>query len=198
MESDAALPAFLESASPALREFIGRMAPCPAGAVGETISLTGAMLCQVMVLNSVIERRGNRLIEEHGLTLPQWLALGCVGHAGEAGIAHSQIGQRLMLSKAPITGIVDRLERAELVERRADAKDRRVSRVVATPHGLETWWNVKNTLRAQTDDFVGVALSPDEQELLLRLMGRLLDAYAAGGVELPGSLLVAEAPAEDA
>ena len=178
-------PTFFESASPTLREFMERMGPCAGSESCESISLTGAMLCQIMVLNSVIERRGNRLIEEHGLTMPQWLALGCISNSGEEGIPHSQIGQRLMLSKAPITGIVDRLERASLVERRADAKDRRVSRAVATPKGVETWLNVRNTLRSQSDDVVAASLSPEEQETLLRLMGRLMDAYASNGVDLP-------------
>lgn len=167
-----------QNASPALREFMQRMAPCPIGAPDEEISLTGAMMCQIMMLNSVIERQGNRLVGEHGLTLPQWLALGCIGHAGEDGIAHSQIGQKLMLSKAPITGIVDRLERAGLVERRADAKDRRVSRVAANEKGLQTWWSVRNTLKNHSEGVVGACLSSVEQEELLRLMGRLLDAFA--------------------
>lgn len=168
----------IEHASPTLREWMQRMAPCPIGAPEHEIEMTGAMMCQIMMLNSVIERQGNRLVEEHGLTLPQWLALGCIGHAGAEGIGHSQIGQKLMLSKAPITGIVDRLERAELVERSADAKDRRVSRVTATPKGIETWWSVKNTLKGHSEGIVGACLSPDEQEELLRLMGRLLDAFA--------------------
>ena len=168
----------IEHASPALREWMQRMAPCPIGAPEHEIEMTGAMMCQIMMLNSVIERRGNRLLEEHGLTLPQWLALGCISHAGEEGIAHSQIGARLMLSKAPITGTVDRLERAGLVERRGDARDRRVSLAVATPKGIETWWSVKKTLRGDNDSTVENALSPEEQDTLLRLMGRLLDAFA--------------------
>ncbi|HEX9997855.1 MAG TPA: MarR family transcriptional regulator [Abditibacterium sp.] len=167
-----------ENSSPALREFMSRMSPCPASAPDEEPGLTGAMMCQIMMLNSVIERTGNRLLEEHALTLPQWLALGCISHAGEEGIPHSQIGQKLMLSKAPITGIVDRLERVGLVERRADLKDRRVSRAVATEKGVATWWNVKHTLRGHSENAINAALSDDEQETLLRLMGRLLDAFS--------------------
>lgn len=170
---------FLQSVSPALEQFMTRMGPCGVGEPRENISLTGAMMCQIMMLNSVIERRGNRLLEAHGLTLPQWLALGCISHAGEGGITHSQIGQRLMLSKAPITGTVDRLERAGLVERRGDARDRRISLAVVTAKGIEMWWSVKNTLHSQTDALVSQCLSTDEQETLLRLIGRLQDAFSA-------------------
>lgn len=182
-------PPFPAHISPVVEQFMRRIGP-PDGApepCDEEVSLTGAMMCQIMMLNSVIERRGNRLLEEHELTLPQWLALGCISHAGEAGIAHSQIGARLMLSKAPITGTVDRLERAGLVERRSDARDRRVSLVAATAKGIETWWSVKKTLRGETDFTVEKTLSPSEQETLLHLMGRLLDAFAPEVAMAPGA-----------
>ena len=74
--------------------------------------LTAALMCHVMLLNSVLERSANRFAEDHGLTFPQWMALGCVGHGGDEGVRHSEIGQRLMLSKAPVTGVIDRLERS--------------------------------------------------------------------------------------
>jgi MarR family 2-MHQ and catechol resistance regulon transcriptional repressor len=168
----------LENALPRLRKFMAGMGPCGESGDEEEVAMAGAMMCQIMMLNSVIERNGNRLVEEHGLTLPQWLALGAIGHAGDEGMPHSQIGHKLMLSKAPITGIVDRLERAGLVVRHADTKDRRVSRAIATPKGIETWWDVKKTLRNHTEGIIGATLSDDEQETLLRLMGRMLDAYA--------------------
>lgn len=168
----------LENALPRLRKFMEGMGPCSENGDEQEVALAGAMMCQIMMLNSVIERTGNRLVEEHGLTLPQWLALGAISHAGDQGMPHSQIGQKLMLSKAPITGIVDRLERAGLVVRHADTKDRRVSRAVATPKGIETWWGVKKTLRSHTEGIIGEALSEAEQESLLQLMGRLLDVYA--------------------
>ncbi|RYG56520.1 MarR family transcriptional regulator [bacterium] len=168
----------LENALPRLRKFMAGMGPCGAGGAEEEVAMTGAMMCQIMMLNSVIERTGNRLVEEHGLTLPQWLALGAIGFAGDEGMPHSQIGQKLMLSKAPITGIVDRLERAGLVERHADAKDRRVSRAIATPKGVDTWWGVKHTLRNHSESTISQCLSDDEQEQLLVLLGRLLDAFA--------------------
>ncbi len=84
---------------------------------------------------------------QHGLTMTQWFALGCVGHAEEVGVTHSELGQRLMLSKAPITGVVDRLEKGGFVVREADKYDRRVSRVKITPKGGEAWLTVRGALR---------------------------------------------------
>ncbi len=190
-------PKFPEAASPALEEFMRRMGPSELDAPGEEVSLTGAMMCQIMMLNSVIERRGNRLLEEHNLTLPQWLALGCISHAGEAGITHSQIGARLMLSKAPITGTVDRLERAGLVERRGDARDRRVSLAVVTEKGVATWKSVKATLRGGTDETVAAKLSPEEQQTLLGLMGRLMEVFAPSDLPSESEIPALENPKPD-
>ena len=141
-------------------------------------SVDGAVMCSIMVLNSVLERQGNRIVEEHGLTLPQWLALGCVAAGGEEGVPHAQIGSKLMLSKAPVTGVVDRLEKAGLAERRPDAHDRRVSRVVITKDGLAMWWQVKNSFANFSNELFEGFLNESEQEQLLELLGRMLGAFA--------------------
>lgn len=139
----------------------------------------GAVMCSVMVLNSVIERQGNRILEEHGLTLPQWLALGCVASGGGEGVPHAQIGSTLMLSKAPITGVVDRLERANLVERRPDAHDRRVSRVVITSEGLEMWWRVHDSFETFSSEILDGLWTEIDQQKLVELLGRMLGAFTA-------------------
>ncbi len=175
----------VKAAAPQVHDYMKRMAPlsCPADE-GEILPLS-AIMCSIMILNSVMERTGNRVLEEHGLTMPQWLALGCISHAGEEGIPHSHLGQRLMLSKAPITGIVDRLGRAGLVERKADAKDRRISRAIATPTGCDTWWRVKNALRGATESICGESLTPAEQQQLLNLLGRIMNDFAAHDPMMP-------------
>lgn len=142
-------------------------------------NVEGGVMCSILVLNSVLERQGNRIVEEHGLTLPQWLALGCVAAGGEGGASHSAIGSRLMLSKAPVTGVVDRLERAGLVERRPDAHDRRVSRVVITEAGTAMWWRVKESFAGFSDELFEGFLDKQELERLLDLLGRMLGAFAA-------------------
>lgn len=47
----------------------------------------------------------------------------------------ADLGDRLQLDSATMTGVLDRLAGAGLVERQADATDRRVNRVVLTEHG---------------------------------------------------------------
>jgi MarR family transcriptional regulator, 2-MHQ and catechol-resistance regulon repressor len=145
-----------------------------------------ALFCHIFLLNSVLERSANRRAEQRGLTLQQWLALGCIGHGGPQGVTHSELGQRLMLSKAPITGVVDRLERAGYVQRGADARDRRVSRIVITPAGEALWQEVRQALREHAAGLCA-GLSPDEQQTLLGLLTRLLNA-AEGADPILGTI----------
>jgi len=147
----------------------------------------GAVMCSVMILNSVIERQGNRILEEHGLTLPQWLALGCVASGGLEGVPHAQIGATLMLSKAPVTGVVDRLERAGLVERKPDAHDRRVSRVVISEAGTKMWWRVEDAFKAYSRELFAGFLSEADQEQLIELLGRMLVAFGASDPHAAGT-----------
>lgn len=142
------------------------------------IELPSALLCHVMLLNSVLERQGNRVAEEHGLTLSQWMALGCIGHGGAEGVRHSELGQRLMLSKAPITGVIDRLERAGYVKRGLDPKDRRAARVVITPEGCAMWETVRADLEPSSHQICG-CFSEEEQHLALSLLSRLLASTAS-------------------
>jgi DNA-binding MarR family transcriptional regulator len=153
-----------------------RMAPESVQA--EEILPPSAIMCHIMLLHSVLERRANRVMEEHGLTVPQWMALGCIGHCGEKGIRHSELGNRLMLSKAPVTGVVDRLERAGYVRRVGDSVDRRVSRIMILPEGETAWKRVRQVLREGSFN-VCSSLDDAEQRHLLSLMARLLKNAAS-------------------
>lgn len=146
----------------------------------DDLPLEAAIFCHIFVLNSVLERTGNRVAEAYNLTLPQWMALGCIGHAGDGGqgLTHSELGQRLMLSKAPITGVVDRLERAGFVTRTTSPSDRRVSRIRTTEVGLRIWREVRDTLRAESMKHCE-CLGQEGKEQLLALLARLLEQAAS-------------------
>src|SRR5919197_55458 len=67
------------------------------------------------------------------LTMPQLKTLMFV--ATHDGATSGQIAKRLGVGLSTITGIVDRLADQGLVTRREDPEDRRITRVLPTPHG---------------------------------------------------------------
>lgn len=141
---------------------------------GERPPVEAVLFCSLGMLHCVIERAGNRIAGHHGLTMPQWLALGCIGHQGDEGIQTSELGQRLMLSKGPITGLVDRLERAGHVQRANDPQDRRVTRVFITPSGLSVWDETRLALRSMGESF-WAGLTEDQRQQLSILLGQALE-----------------------
>ncbi|MBK81827.1 MAG: transcriptional regulator [Gammaproteobacteria bacterium] len=71
-----------------------------------------------------------RQISETGLTRTQWQAL--VYLIRQEGLTQTELAQRLDIGKATVGGVIDRLARAGLVERRDDPIDRRANRVYVT------------------------------------------------------------------
>lgn len=169
-----------------LSEFVKKMSPCPSSK--EEMPLSASILVHICLLNSVLERAGDRTTSQHGLTMTQWFALGCVGHADDQGVSHSELGQRLMLSKAPITGVVDRLEKGGFVVRVADQHDRRVSRVKITPKGNETWLAVRGSLR-QLAENICLGFSEPQMQNAETILSRLLENAANADPTLCGERL---------
>lgn len=77
-----------------------------------------------------VTRRARELLAPYGITPVQYAVLKVLSESD--GISGADLGARMVLDSASITGVVDRLESLGLVERRADSDDRRVHRIFAT------------------------------------------------------------------
>lgn len=86
----------------------------------------------------------------------------------------AEIGERLVLDSATMTGLLDRLEHAGLVARQAHATDRRVNRVVLTERGRDLQEPLDREMDQLNQDFLGQF--PAEERKYLRT---LLSAIAA-------------------
>jgi MarR family 2-MHQ and catechol resistance regulon transcriptional repressor len=89
----------------------------------------------VFRLSGLLTKTGNRLAGRLNLTQQKWVLLAALDKHGECVL--SQLGESLLVTKANITGMVDRLERDGLVERRRDPQDRRLWWVRLTQAGRE-------------------------------------------------------------
>ena len=77
-----------------------------------------------------VTRRARDKLAPFGVTPVQYAVLKVL--ADRDGQSGADLGARLLLDSASITGVVDRLAAAGLVERRGDQDDRRVHRVFPT------------------------------------------------------------------
>jgi DNA-binding MarR family transcriptional regulator len=84
------------------------------------------------------------------------------------------LAERLNSERSNVTGIVDRLEARQLVERQPDPRDRRIKNVVATAAGRAAARSIERTLRYASDPFT--ALNTAEREQLRALLTRIADS----------------------
>ena len=89
----------------------------------------------------------------------------------------SELARNMGFDASHITSIVDRLEERQLVERRPDANDRRVKRIVITPAGQKIRDRIEDELLATMVPLGGLDA---EQRLQLRdLLAAATDPVAA-------------------
>lgn len=117
-----------------------------------------------------INQEAKRRLGPFGVTPGQYAVLKVLWEADAQ--SGSAIGERLVLDSATLTGLIDRLARAGLVERRPDPSDRRVNRLHLTPAGRE----LRDPLDREMDEMNAAVLSrftdPDARRLL-ELLARL-------------------------
>jgi DNA-binding MarR family transcriptional regulator len=121
-------------------------------------------------VHSRIVREEHSLLTGRGLTRAQFDALAHL--AANPGLSQQELADRLLVTKGNICGLIDRLESAGLVERRADPEDRRAHLLHLTGAGecavQATAPALEATITRQMD-----ALSDDEQNTLMSLLAKL-------------------------
>jgi len=108
----------------------------------------------------------SRIEAAGGLSPSQFLVLKVLQNAGTVTV--SELAQRIGISTAGATGLLDRLVRAGLVERTRDQADRRVVWVHLSPEGenqLAAACRLRRTILAE----LFAPLSQDEVQQLVRL-----------------------------
>ncbi len=133
---------------------------------------------------------GHRLMAREvarvGLTVPQFFVLRGLAHRERAKEACSvgDLAERLQQSYPTVTGILDRLEREGLVERRRDPENRRVVRVRLTDQGRALLEELLERRRQVARQLLTRAFRPEELEQFAAYLERYqaaLEAWAGEG-----------------
>jgi len=127
------------------------------------------LLTEVFVLLDDADRR---VLRQHNLSITQFNALYHLDT--EQGMSINDLTTRLICDKSNTTRIVERLKKEDLVIRQRDETDRRYVSVRLTEAGESLRQEAVTKHQASVSRRFN-ALSPDEQETLNRLLGRLRD-----------------------
>jgi MarR family transcriptional regulator for hemolysin len=126
-----------------------------------------------LALRRAFDRRASAL----GVTRAQWRALARLSR--EDGVRQVDLADALDIEPITLCRMIDRLEEAGLVERRADEKDRRAWRL----HLTAAAGPMVERLRALAEDFLAEALEgigPAEQTATRNILARVRANVAAG------------------
>jgi DNA-binding MarR family transcriptional regulator len=122
----------------------------------------------------VMHDLGRDLIASHQISVREFDVLITLANAPEGRLTMSHLADRVMLSASGLTRLVDRLERARLVERRSYADDARSIQAVLTDQGAERLDEARPTHNAVIRAHFTDRLSPDELTELGSLWERVL------------------------
>jgi DNA-binding MarR family transcriptional regulator len=122
-----------------------------------------------------VQQRTQQHLRRFGLTPSQFDVLAHVGAA--EGLSQQQLAERLLVTKGNVCGLINRMEQAGLLVRRADPEDRRVHRLALTPKGRRLYAEaVPSQERLVATLFGGI--EPQEQRVLQDVLRRLDRAMA--------------------
>lgn len=111
-----------------------------------------------------VRKRAGDFFRNYGLTDVQYNVLSLLVYEGEenGGLTQVQLSRMMLVNRANITTLIDRMEKAELVVRRPVPNDRRYNVVQITAHGEEMYHSVSAKYGARIAEIMNVL---DESEL---------------------------------
>jgi len=128
--------------------------------------------------HSRLERCMSDGLSAHGITLAQYDVLMTLCHGD--GIPQQELAERLLVTKANVVGLIDRVSAAGWVERRPDPEDRRVNRLYLTSAGRKLASEAQPGQYALVKKIFGT-LTEAELRQMHALVGRLDGACSECG-----------------
>lgn len=130
---------------------------------------------------SLVRKRATEFFEPHGLTDVQFNVLMLLRYqSGDAeGLNQMELARMMLVNRANVTAIVDRMEKAGLVQRRPVPGDRRMNLVRMTRKGRDILARVEGGYIAEVRRVMG-ALSKAEQQTLCGLLARVRASLGPG------------------
>ncbi len=132
---------------------------------------TEAVMNTIRTADLLFDRIG-QLLRPLGVSSAGGLVLGQLRDHGP--MSPSELGERLIVTRATVTGVVDSLERRGYVSRSPNPNDRRGIIVGLTPAGLDIVAQVRTLIHRQEREWMG-ALSDEELSAYINLMHRVQD-----------------------
>ena len=117
----------------------------------EKVNINREALLSIIKTSNLVMKIADRFFANHILTDVQFNILMILKQAPKEGISQQGISEQLVVTKSNVVGLLDRMERSGLVERRPHPTDRRYHRVVLTATGRKILEKVEAEYLAEVD-----------------------------------------------
>ncbi len=131
------------------------------------------ILIKVRKIVRSINLESKRILKAYGVSIPQILCLNFLYKAKNCQSTQNEIRKFLNLNSSTVTGIVNRLERENLVARLPKSGDKRVSNIALTSKGEKLINQVPPLLHEQLSDKLN-KLSAEEHKKLEQSLDTLI------------------------
>ncbi|MCL4215752.1 MAG: MarR family transcriptional regulator [Candidatus Hydrogenedentes bacterium] len=133
-------------------------------------------LLNIYYTAAVLKKRADAFFRDHNLTDVQFNVLMLlINQAGDEGLTQVDLSRMMLVNRANITGIVDRMEKAGLIARKPMPGDRRYNRVVITNNGRRIFEDTEKEYQSTVKAIMRTLGDRDQKKLV-----RLLEALRQG------------------
>ncbi len=131
---------------------------------------------------SIIKKRADDFFQEHGLTDVQFnvLMLLYTQVSDEEGLSQAQLSDMMLVNRANITSLIDRMEKAGLVVRTSADSDRRYNIIKMTQQGKKVFAEVEPLYGKLVIETISPLKEPEQKRLIA-----MLEKIRGGLVSVP-------------
>lgn len=128
-------------------------------------------LLNIYYTASCLKKKGDQFFAPFGLTDVQFNLMMLLKYQAEddGGLSQARLSQMMLVNRANITSLVDRMEKARFVERTASANDRRYNIVKLTAKGQKVLDEVEDLYAKEVKKVMAVLKEPEQKKLITML-----------------------------
>jgi len=131
-------------------------------------------LLGIFYTGELIRKRARGFFSEFGLTEVQFNIIGLLYYQPEEGkgLSQAELSKMILVNKSNMTGLIDRMEKSDLVKRTAVPGDRRYNEIRLTPNGKRMLGKVEDKYMKEVFSIMK-SLSPKELNELIESLEKV-------------------------
>jgi len=140
--------------------------------------ITNRLFFRLYQCANLMHKTGTKALETSGVTTQQWAVLGALSRAeAEDGMGVNDLADYLKVSRQNLSGVVDRLKKAGLLDIRKDTNDRRSRRILLTGEGRRVWRTKVTPLIANYYEEALAGISTDDLIHMCHYLNRVMENF---------------------